>query len=192
MKALKIILVFLFVSSAVFFAQQKTEYSKEPGYFDFEEFANLKDAEIINEVDLEEPMLKMIGKMFEDKKKESLGEKINFLKLVRVREFDIDKKNFDNMESAIESMDKNLQSKKWDRIIRTKSKNSFTNVYVRRGSNDEYVGLVVTSLDKKGRATFVNIVGNIDFEAIGKMSGDLNIPQLDKLKNKEEKEKQDE
>ncbi|MEW6701252.1 MAG: DUF4252 domain-containing protein, partial [Bacteroidota bacterium] len=161
-----------------------------PGYFDFEEFADLKNVEIINEVDLEEPMLKMIGKMFEDKKKEPLVEKITSLKLVRVREFNIDKKDFDSIESATELMDKNLQSKKWDRIIRTKGKKSFTNVYVKKGSDEEYVGLVVISLDMIGRVTFVNIVGNIDFEAIGKMSG-VNIPQINKLKNKEEKKKQD-
>ncbi len=182
MRKLKISIVLLFAASAIFYAQEKIDYSTEPGYFNFDELVNLKNAELINEIDIESPLLKMMAGMFEEEKKGSLGEKINVLKLIRVKEYNIEKKDFGNIEASIESMDKELQTKKWERVIRTKSKTNFTNVYVRRDSKDQYVGLVVTSLDKEGKATFVNIVGELDLETIGKMSKELNIPQLDKVK----------
>jgi len=191
MKSLKITLVLLFATSALFFAQQKEDYSKYPGYFNYKDFAQLKNAESITEVYLEEPLLKMVAGLAQDKK-EGLGDAIGGLKLVRVNEFKIPKNELTNMETAVESMDNNLQSKNWDRIIRTNNKGNYTNVYIKKGTNNEFVGLTIISLEKllkggensddSGKVTFVNIVGKIDLSTIGKLSEQLHVPGLDKTK----------
>ena len=191
MKTLKTTLVLFFVISTLFWAQQKEDYSKYPGYFNYKDFAQLKNAESITEVYLEEPLLKMVANLAESKKEE-LGNALGGLKLVRVNEFKIPKNELANMESTIESMDNNLQSKSWDRIIKTNSKGNYTNVYIKKGTNDEFVGLTIVSLDKSfktgensedsGKVTFVNIVGKIDLGTIGKLSEQLHVPGLDKAK----------
>jgi len=191
MKTLKTTLVLLFAMSALFFAQQKEDYSKYPGYFNYKDFAQLKNAESITEVYLEEPLLKMVAGLAEDKK-EGLGDALGGLKLVRVNEFKIPKNELTNMEAAVETMDNNLQSKGWDRIIRTNNKGNYTNVYIKKGNNNEFVGLTIVSLEKllkggensddSGKATFVNIVGKIDLSTIGKLSEQLHVPGLDKAK----------
>ena len=200
MKSLKTTLVLLFAMCALFFAQQKEDYSKYPGYFNYKDFAQLKNADSIAEVYLEEPLLKMVAGLAQDKK-EGLGEALGGLKLVRVNEFKIPKNEISNMEEAIETMDNSLQSKNWDRIIRTHSKGNYTNVYIKKGTNNEFVGLAIVSLEKKfktkdfggnevmaeaedgsGQATFVNIVGKIDLSTIGKLSEQLHVPGLDKAK----------
>lgn len=191
MKSLKITLILLFAMSALFFAQQKEDYSKYPGYFNYRDFAQLKNAESITEVYLEEPLLKMVAGLAQDKK-EGLGDAIGGLKLIRVNEFKIPKNELTNMETAVESMDNNLQSKNWDRIIRTNNKGNYTNVYIKKGADNEFVGLTIISLEKllkgaensddSGKATFVNIVGKIDLSTIGKLSEQLHVPGLDKAK----------
>ena len=191
MKTLRTTLVLLFVTSALFFAQQKEDYSKYPGYFNYKDFAQLKNAESITEVYLEEPLLKMVAGLAEDKK-EGLGDALGGVKLVRVNEFKIPKNELTNMEAAVETMDNNLQSKGWDRIIRTNNKGNYTNVYIKKGANNEFVGLTIVSLEKllkggensddSGKATFVNIVGKIDLSTIGKLSEQLHVPGLDKAK----------
>ena len=192
MKLLKTTFVFLFVLSITLFAQQKDDYSKYPGYFNYNDFAQLKNAESITEVYLEEPLLKMVAGITQDKK-EGLGNAIAGLKLVRVNEFKIPESDFSNIETAVESMDESLQSKNWDRIIRTNSKGNYTNVYIKKGSDDEFVGLTILSLDKNpkeatvnekqwSKATFVNIVGKIDLSTMGKLSEQLKVPGLDKVK----------
>jgi len=191
MKTLRISLVLFFVLCVGSFAQQKEDYSKYPGYFNYKDFAQLKNAESITEVYLEEPLLKMVAGLAEDKK-EGLGDALGGLKLVRVNEFKIPKSELTNMEAAIESMDNNLQSKNWDRIIRTNSKGNYTNIYIKKGANDEFVGLTIVSLEKSfksgenpddsGKATFVNIVGKIDLSTIGKLSEQLHVPGLEKAK----------
>ncbi len=180
------IIVLLFLMSTALFAQQKTDYSKEPGYFDFSRFTTVKTGDMTTEVNLEEPILKMAGKVADDKNGK-VGNMISALKLVKVNEFTIDLKNYAKMEGDIESMDKNLLATHWDRIIRSKNNNDLTNVYVKSGSGGDYVGLVITSLNKTGKVTFVNIIGKIDLATIEQLSDQFNFPDTSKVKEKEEK-----
>jgi len=194
MKPIKIVLVlFLFLCSAIA-AQQKTDLSNEPGYFEFKDIAQFKNAEPVTEVYLEEPMLKMITKMT-DKKNEGLGNMIGGLKLVKVNEYSIEQNDFEATENTLESIGKSLQAKDWDRIIRSKHKNNIDNIYVKRDKNGEFAGLVVASLHinaaeksekSSGKVTLVNIVGKIDLNSLGAFSKQFNIPGLDKPKNKED------
>lgn len=188
MNPLKTLVVMLFVMSLGLFAQQKVDYSKEPGYFDYSKFLPSKVGEPTTEVYLEEPLLKMAGRMAEDKN-ENVSSMISALKLVKVNEFETEQKESPEMQSAIESMDKDLLAKQWDRIIKTKSKNDFTNVYVKSGSDGKFMGLVVTSLNKNGKATFVNIVGRIDLETIKQLSEQFNFSTGEKAKETVDKEK---
>jgi len=191
MKTLRITFIFLMALSVCLFSQSKEDYSKYPGYFNYNDFAQLKNAESITEVYLEEPLLKMVANLAQDKK-EGLGDALGGLKLVRVNEFKIPKTELTNMETAVESMDNNLQSKGWDRIIKTNTRGNYTNVYIKKGADNEFVGLTIVSLersfkggensDDSGKTTFVNIVGKIDLSTIGKLSEQLHVPGLEKAK----------
>jgi hypothetical protein len=52
-----------------------------------------------------------------------------------------------------------------------------------------FTGLVVLALDKPGEAAFVNIVGDINLETIGKLTNRFNIPALDKVDERDEHKK---
>ncbi len=183
MKLNKLILAFVIAFSLNLFAQQQGDYSKEPGYFDFSELTELKAGEFTTEVYLEEPLLKMVAKMGESKDEE-IGDLINALKLVKVNEFMLDKNNIQKFETDLASVEKNLQSKKWQRIIKTKQKNSDVKVYVKNNGTENFSGLVITMLDSEGKVTLVNIVGDINPESIGKLSKQFNFPDVGKMKEK--------
>ena len=191
MKLNRLLLVIMLAFSFTAFAQQQGDYSKEPGYFDFGNITSLKDGEMLTEVYLEEPLLKMVAKMGESKN-EGLGDMIGSLKLVKVNEFMVERRNYGKFEDAFTSMNKELAAKKWNRIIKIKHKDMMANVYVKNGSSDDFVGLVIVGMDKNGKATLVNIVGKIDLATIGKLSEQFNFPNVDKMKNKDDKEKDDE
>jgi hypothetical protein len=183
MKLTKAVIVLAMIFTIAVQAQTKSDYSKEPGFFDYSQYTNLKSGDASTEVYLEEPLLKMVAKMA-DSKKEGVGKLISNLKLVRVNEFNLEKSEVEKTSSAIESIGKELLEKKWERIIRTKQKNNSVNVFV-KPNGDSYCGLVVTMLNNNGKATFVNIVGLIDLESIGKLSEELKIPGLGKVKEEE-------
>jgi hypothetical protein len=187
MKLNKLFIAMLFAFSINAFAQQQGDYSKEPGYFDFGDIASLKSGEMITEVYLEEPLLKMVAKMGESQE-EGLGNILGGLKLVKVNEFMIDEKNAQKLGEEFETLDKNLQSKKWNRIIKTRHKNTNVNVYVKSDAAGEFSGLVIAGIDGEGKVTLVNIVGHVDLEAIGKLSKHFNFPGMEGM-NKKEKDK---
>jgi hypothetical protein len=196
MKSTKMFFVLFFVLSAGMFAQQKEDYSKYPGFFDYKEIAGLKNAESLSEIYLEETLLKMVAGMAQNKSDDISG-MIGGLKLVQVNEYKIDKNAISNVESSLEVMDKSLKSKGWDRIVRTNSHGQLANIYVMKTSKGEFEGLTILSLSKKtegeekeksdpyGKVTCVNIVGKIDLNKLGNLTKELNLPGMDKMKGKE-------
>lgn len=194
MKTIKLLFALFVLLSSASIAQQKADLTKEPGYFDFSEISQFKNAEPITEIFLEEPMLKMITKMT-DKKNEGIGNMIGGLKLVKVNEFNLEPKDFDATENTLESLGKTLQAKDWDRIIRSKHKTRVDNIYVKRDQSGEFAGLIVTSIHlfknektekSTGKITLVNIVGKIDLNSLGALSKQFNLPGFDKQKTKED------
>lgn len=189
MKSIRLLIALLFALTLTTFAQQKEDFSNEPGYFDYSEYAQFKNVEPKTAVHLEGPMLKAISKMGENKS-EKAAEMLASLKLIKVNEFPIAKGEIEKTENTIASMDKKLQSQSWERIIRTKEKNNFASVYVKMNTDETYAGLFVIAMDKEGDLTLVNIVGKINLETIGELSKQINLPGLGGNNKPEKKDKE--
>jgi len=166
---------------------QNDDYSQYPGYVDFGNFEKYEDSDNITEVLIEEHLLKMVAKFAGDKDDELSG-LIGGLKLIKVYSFEVDKNNETDIKKRIKNVDKKLMEQNWDRIVRVKQKDEITNIYIKTEDDDKVLGLVVASLEKNGEATFVNIVGDINLETIGRLSEKFNIPELEKVNGKEEEE----
>lgn len=178
MKTKNLLMILFFFAASLAIAQE-ADYTKEPGYFDFGKITMFKTGEMVTEVYLEEPLIKMVAKMAEGES-DGIADAIAALKLIRVNEFMV--KNIESIENELKNIDKDLQSQKWSRIIKTKHKDDLANVYVKSGGANEYVGLLITALDKEGKVTLVNIVGNINLDTIGKISKEFDLPGMDKDK----------
>ncbi len=174
----------IFLALTAILSAQKKEYTSEPGYINFGDLQSLETDEMVAEVFIEEHLLRMVSKMTKSEDEE-LSSLINGLKLIKVNAFSVTEKNLAQIKSKMESVDKELTGKKWDRIVRTRSKNESANVYIKTGSNDIIQGLVVTAFDVDGEAAFVNIVGDINLETIGKLTSKFDIPSLDKIKKED-------
>jgi hypothetical protein len=110
-----------------------------------------------------------------------MSKMLNGLKLVKVYSFDADAKDSKDLSNKISEIDISLKNKNWDRIVKVKSSTEYTNVYVKSANNQkDIVGLVVTSLQKDGESAFVNIVGKIDMDALGRLGEKFDIPALGK------------
>lgn len=184
MKALTktcIILLCAFLSVAVY--AQKKDYSKEPGYVNFGDLSNYETDDSGTEVYLEDHLLKMAAKMSK-KEDPAVAKLIEGLKLVRVNEFKVNRNNEAKIESKISSIEKELNNSKWDRIVKSKNKGENAVVYIKTTADEKICGLVVIAFNKGKDVAFVNIVGNIDLEAIGSLSDKFDIPGLGDIKSK--------
>jgi len=175
---LRIKYLLIILLAPVFLYAQEKDYSGEPGYVDFGDLAQFEKDDNITEVYLDESILKMVSKMSKEKDKEA-AELIAGLKLIKVNVFQVDQKNEKSVQNKITEIDKKLISANWNRIVKTKQKGELANVYIKQDANGKITGLVVTTLEDKGEAAFINIVGPIDIEQIGKLSDKFNLPSLD-------------
>jgi hypothetical protein len=196
-KSAGLFLIFLMLAASNAFPQEKTDYSKYPGYVDFGNISKYMTGDNVKEVNLDSNLLNMLSKMGGEKDT-SFKSVVSGLKLIRVNSFGVNASNENEVKDVIASVDKSLMSKNWERIVKVKENGEYTNVYVLPSSDYEnFLGLCVTSIDAKKKkdkegaeATFVNIVGNINMSQLGKLGDKFNFPSMNKMmKEKKDKEK---
>ncbi len=181
---IKILFVIIFAAALNLFAQDKEDLSKYPGYVDFGNLSHFLKGDKVTEVNLESYLLKMVSNLTA-KDEPELSQMLSGLKLIKVYSFDAEAKDSKDLMDKVNQLNNILAEKNWDRIVKVKSPKENTNVYVKT-SNDqnEIVGLVVTSLQKNGQSSFINIVGKIDMNALGRLGEKFDIPSLEKVHKK--------
>ncbi len=177
-KIINIIAIFLFISTANLFAQNE-DYSQYAGFADFGDFSSLEDGEMVTEVLIEEKLLRMVSKFTQDD--EELANLIGGLKLIKVNTFEVTANNEAQLMAKAKEIDKDLTRKNWDRIVKTKSKGDVANIYIKTAGDEEFIGLTVVAINSGGEAAFVNIVGNINMETLGRLGEKFNIPGIDDI-----------
>ncbi|MGE5681866.1 MAG: DUF4252 domain-containing protein [Bacillota bacterium] len=183
---LKLLAFMLLLALSSTLQAQNKDYKNEPGFFDFGDLSAFDTGDRITEVTLDEQLLKMASGFSKDNK--NLNTLMNGLKLIKVNTFAVNNKNKDQILSKIKSFDDDLIVKKWNRIVKTRSSNENINVYAKTGSSGQIIGLVVTNFfRKKGEASFINIIGNIDMDAMSGLSEQFQIPSLNNLKHHKNK-----
>jgi hypothetical protein len=196
-KTAGIFLMFMMLIASNAYPQEKTDYSKYPGYVDFGNISKYMTGDNVKEVNLDANLLNMLSKMGGEKDT-SFKSVVSGLKLIKVNSFGVNASNENEVKNVIASVDKSLMSKNWERIVKVKENGEYTNVYVLPSSDYEnFLGLCVTSIDAKKKkdkvgaeATFVNIVGNINMSQLGKLGDKFNFPSMNKMmKEKKDKEK---
>ena len=190
MKKLTFLLIFATFIGCCFYsalAQKNENYKKHPGYVDFGDFGDFKDEEETVEVFIKGPLLKFVSKAtaHEDP---ALSQLLDNLLLIKVNVFSIEKNQTQKVKSIINKVSKKLNSKDWERMVRVKETDEQVDVYTHFDKNYELSGLVVMAVEEGDEAVFVNIVGKIDPEQLGKLSSKFNIPKLDSV-NIEHKKK---
>ena len=184
-KNLLIIVPVLFlIFSVSLLAQEKYDYSNDPGYVDFGDLSKFQEGSDVTEVLVEKNLLRMVAKATRNSDT-ALYDLLNGLKLVKVNSFNTGEKNKSEILRKLDDVNKKLSSKDWNRIVHVRSGDEYTNVFIRSSDSDDNIyGLVVTTYQEDGELSLVNIVGKIDLESIGRLGGKFDIPSLEKISKK--------
>lgn len=157
-------------------AEPKEDYTKHPGYVSFEGLGHFDSDEALVEIDLTEVLLAMAGKIMMGSDPE-LADVLSKLKLVRVQKFALDEKDAKDVEKKVDDMAKKLESSGWMRVVRVREDVDHVHVYFK--IHDEILqGITVMAIEDEDTAAFVNIVGEIDPEQIGRLGAKFNIDEL--------------
>lgn len=134
------------------------------------------------EVNLSQAMLKFAARIAARHEPEA-AEMIRNLKSIRVNVVGLDDTNRAATVEQIESVRRKLETQGWTKMVTVREKNDGDNVdvHVKQHGEEAIDGLVVTVIDRKGEAVFVNIVGNINADQIAKIAEKFDIEPLRKV-----------
>lgn len=160
-------------------ADDKEDYTKHPGYVDFEGLGHFKAEDALVEIDLRNALLLMVSKMTQGVDPE-LSDVLSKLQLVRVQKFELEERDIEDVEKKVNEMAKKLEDDGWMRVVRVRE--DVDNVHVYFLLQDELLrGITVMAIENWDTAAFVNIVGEIDPEQIGRLGAKFNIEELHDL-----------
>ena len=95
------------------------DYTKHPGYVDFNALEIFTDQEAKIEVYLKKPMLDLLREFFKDKDPQ-LYEAFGKLQLVRLQVFDVNREVAEKFDAESAKTVKELDKSGWERVVRVK------------------------------------------------------------------------
>jgi len=114
-KLMGLFLTIILFSAFTAYPQDKTDYSKFPGYVDFGSMSKFMSGDNVTEINLDANLLKMLSKMGAEKNKD-FQDVIGGLKLIKVNSFGLDAANEQEVKDKVSAIDQSLMSKNWQRV----------------------------------------------------------------------------
>jgi Domain of unknown function (DUF4252) len=152
-----------------------------PGYFDMGQFAAAKDGKSV-QINIPGALLKFVAKIAAVKEPEAAA-LLGNLQQVRVNVVSLDDNNRKDTISQIDAIRQKLNGQGWLQIVTVREKEGGDNVdvHLKQNSDESIDGIVVTVIDGKGEAVFINIVGDIRADQLGQLAEKFDIDPLRKV-----------
>ena|SRR5216684_1236884 len=111
-------------------------------------------------------------------------EMLRNLKGIYVKSFEFDKPN-QYSSADVEAIRSQLAGPNWKKIVSSHSKNETNEIYIMKdSSNNKVLGMAILTAEPQ-ELTVVNIVGQIDMEKLGELSGKFGVPNVDVHQDKD-------
>jgi len=154
---------------------QQAELASLPGYVDFNEVGTWFDMPANVEVNLRGTLLDLISGSTDDPEFSRL---MNGLQAIQARGYPMPNGTQDDVMARFQELSSRLESDGWERIVYIRDEEENLYIYV-KPDGESIAGLTVMMADPNERETmFVNIVGSIRPEEIGKIGRGLDIEPL--------------
>jgi len=160
--------------------------SAEAGYVDLGKFSAADGCEYV-EINLKSGLLKFAAKIAAAHEPE-VAELLRNIKMVRVNVVGMDDSNRADTTNRVVAMRADLETRGWEKIVTVREagekRGDDVAIYVMADGEEAISGLVVTVLEKNGKAVVVNVVGNIRADQIAQLGDKFDIAPLRKIKVK--------
>lgn len=132
-------------------------------------------------------LAKRVTAKVNDEKAKKVAQAISGLKGIYVRVYNFEKENEYNI-ADVDEIRAQLATPGWERLanVRSKRNNQKVDVYT-MFTGDKMDGVAVLISESKSVA-LVNVIGMIDIELLVELGGKLNIPNMDIVRDKNDKE----
>ncbi len=157
-------------------ADDDKAFTKLPGYVNFAALDKIPEEAKV-EVNLKSPMLAMVSRLVGDEDP-ALRDLLANLKLVRVRVYALTPEIEKAFLTAGSETTAKLDKSGWERVIRVRERDERVDIYFKPSSKTDLIeGVLIIALDDE--AVFVNIVGEMSPEDVGRIGEHFDIDDID-------------
>ncbi|MCF7686760.1 MAG: DUF4252 domain-containing protein [Cephaloticoccus sp.] len=158
----------------------------DAGYVDLGKFSAADGCEYV-EINLKSGLLKFAAKIAAAHEPE-VADLLRNIKMVRVNVVGMDDSNRADTTNRVVAMRADLETQGWEKIVTVREAGDKGGddvaIYVMADGEEAISGLVVTVLEKNGKAVVVNVVGNIRADQIAQLGEKFDIKPLREIKVK--------
>lgn len=131
------------------------------------------------EVNLEGPLLRLVAAATREEDPE-FAELVSGLQAIRVRIAHLEASDAEGARNKLRGAADLLERRAWQPVVRITDEGD--DVYIYLAERDgEIAGLTVLFLDAPEQAGYVEIIGRIDPQQLGKIGSHFDLPQLEKI-----------
>ena len=160
-------------------AKAQEALSREPGYVDVAVIDTWFDAPPSVEVNIQGALMRMVASASQNSNPELAG-MLGKLKAIQVRGFSTEGAQRSAIVQRTSRLADRLQGQGWETVLRVREEDEDVSVQLKmRG--ETIAGLVVMATEAEGESFFINIVGDISPEQIGRLGQALDIDPLKDL-----------
>ncbi len=164
-------------------ARAQVDLREDPGYLDLTSIEDWFDTEPWLEVNIKGALLSLITEASKAEEDPELTSILSKLKAIEVRGYPLKPAMFEDIDRRTSQLAKRLEGQGWETVVRVRENEERVNVYL-KSDGKTIAGLVVMVLDPSDDdgAIFVNIVGDIDPQQIGRIGQKFNIDPLSDIR----------
>lgn len=152
---------------------------KAPGQIHFGTFTKATNGELV-QIHLSSDMIAM-ATQFAGKGQPELADALNGLHSVSVNVVGLDDQNRDEVTARLKSVRGQLDAGGWQPVVKVQEKNEDVGIYLKTRGREAIEGVVITVLEGRKQAVFINVAGDIKVEKLAALGEKLNIGELKKV-----------
>ena len=149
-----------------------------PGLVDFGKFTKPTNGELV-EINLGSDMISMALQLA-GQSQPDFTEALSGLHSIRVSVVGLDDQNRDEVTARMNKVRDGLDARGWQPIVKVQEKKDDVGIYLKTRGKDAIEGVVVTVLEGRKQAVFINVVGDIKMDKLAALGEKLNIGALKK------------
>ncbi len=159
---------------------QDMDVKKLPGYIDLEQIPIPNNAGRVTNITLGPPLLQIATRTMNGD--DELTETLSGIFSIRVKTFEIDREMTQEIRPKLAAIEEQLNKEDWQKMVEVKDRDDYTIISMKYDKG-QAAGLLIMSLNDD-EASFINIVGKIDIDKIGRLGSEFHIDSLDSLNDR--------
>lgn len=145
----------------------------KPGYVDFGNLTDLFGREPKVEVMLGGPLVTFLAEASRQEDPE-LAKMLDGLTAISVNVYELDQGDTEAARERVEQLAGRLRDQQWQRTVKVTDEDSRVHMFMKTDGN-QIAGLTLMVLGSDSEAVFINVVGNVDPAALGKLAGKFGV-----------------